>query len=282
MKTHFLVIDESGAKGYSKSPEKYEGEFGVMAGFLMPEEYYEIYKEHFETSLENIEFFEKRHITEAFSKEEARNAVFDIFHKGKIPWIYEAIFTQGLYESEFSDKRGGNKSNKELLHSKLFKGIIIKAFESLHKSHDEGVKLTVTTDNIDTGVQKKLEKEIENFVTLLRGQTATRISSFQKQKYITKAKISPESKFSAFSNIELGIVCDDSAMTIAADILANSANHYLKRKFEQNKNIKLNSKQAIADHPLSYLLLHVYDESDQDALDFSDLVYRRNTLKSLD
>lgn len=33
-----LVIDESGAKGFSKKGESYKGEVGLMAGYLFPEE----------------------------------------------------------------------------------------------------------------------------------------------------------------------------------------------------------------------------------------------------
>lgn len=39
MKTFYLIIDESGAKGYSENTEKYLQEFGVMVGFLVPSEY---------------------------------------------------------------------------------------------------------------------------------------------------------------------------------------------------------------------------------------------------
>lgn len=32
----YLIIDESGAKGYSSNTEKIQGEFGVMVGYLVP------------------------------------------------------------------------------------------------------------------------------------------------------------------------------------------------------------------------------------------------------
>ncbi|MBE3727292.1 hypothetical protein HJ192_22725 [Vibrio parahaemolyticus] len=33
-----LVLDESGAKGYAKNDEKFDGEVGVMAGYLYTEQ----------------------------------------------------------------------------------------------------------------------------------------------------------------------------------------------------------------------------------------------------
>ena len=44
MKTFYLIIDESGAKGYSENTEKYLQEFGVMVGFLVPSEYLMVWR----------------------------------------------------------------------------------------------------------------------------------------------------------------------------------------------------------------------------------------------
>ena len=37
METVILVLDESGSKGYDNNQEQTQGEFGVMAGFALPE-----------------------------------------------------------------------------------------------------------------------------------------------------------------------------------------------------------------------------------------------------
>jgi len=36
MNTFYLIADESGAKGYSGTPEKFKGEAGIFAGIIFP------------------------------------------------------------------------------------------------------------------------------------------------------------------------------------------------------------------------------------------------------
>ena len=60
MKTFYLIIDESGAKGYSENTEKYLQEFGVMVGFLVPSEYLMVWRskseKFFDKFFSNIDF----------------------------------------------------------------------------------------------------------------------------------------------------------------------------------------------------------------------------------
>lgn len=283
MEKYYLIIDESGAKGYSKNPEQHDGEFGVMAGFLMPGEYYELYKDRFEMFVGAHNYAGKRHITDipVEVQQSSRERIFEVFRRGKIPWFYEAIFTQGLYESEFLEGRGGSHNGKESLHAKLFMGLMIKVFACLHKFRDDEIELIVISDRIDSGVVRIFEKEIAPYLALLHGQpiegkfTVYDRETQQVKKYTTKSAMSPESKAQKYLSVHIQIICEDSAVTFAADTLANSAHYYIKKNYEEKRITQLNSKQAVSGHPLESLVMHAYDGNDDTIWWPSDVMYRR-------
>lgn len=284
MEKHYLIIDESGAKGYSKNPEKYDGEFGAMAGFLMSSGHYEYCKDRFESAIPPKNDHGKRHITDfpLDMQQSIREHIFDIFRKERIQWIYEAIFVQGLYESEFSENRGGSENKKESLHAKLFMGLMIKAIASLNNFRNKELELTIISDQIDTGVVRILKQEIAPYLSLIHGQPIeSKFTIFDHKtkkvkKYVTKSSMLPQNNTQKYLSIDINLVCEDSAMTFFADILSNSARYYIKKNYENYRIVKLNSKQAIAGHPLTPLLMHAYDARDESFLWPSDILYRRN------
>ncbi|QXI04415.1 hypothetical protein HU718_020525 [Pseudomonas tensinigenes] len=284
MENHYLIIDESGAKGYSKNPEKYDGEFGAMAGFLMSSEHYEYCKDRFESTIPPKNDNGKRHITDfPFDMQQSiRDHIFDIFEKERIQWIYEAIFVQGLYESEFLESRGGSKNKKESLHAKLFMGLMIKVIASLNDFRDKEIELTIISDQIDTGVVRILKQEIIPYLSLIHGQPIeSKFTIFDHKtkkvkKYVLKSSMTHQKNTQKYLSININLVCEDSAMTFFADILSNSAHYYIKKNYENYRIVKLNSKQAIAGHPLIPLLMHAYDARDESFLWPSDILYRRN------
>ncbi len=80
MKTFYLIIDESGAKGYSTNKEKLPKEFGVMAGFLVPSDYIKNWRDN--TSIHfNMETDRKTHITSLnkINQNKFRETLYNIF-----------------------------------------------------------------------------------------------------------------------------------------------------------------------------------------------------------
>lgn len=284
MAKHYLIIDESGSKGYSKKPEQSDGELGVMTGFLIPDEQYDFYKEKFESGAGTHNHIGKRHITDipVELQEANREQMFEVFRTGRIFWFYEAIFTHGLYESEFLEHRGGSKNGRELLHAKLFMGVMAKAFACLYKFRSEQIELVVISDPIDRGVIKSFERELSPYLALLHGlPIENEFTSFNREaqeveEYSIVSSISPKSDVPKFHRLNVNIICEESAMTYAADILANCTNFHIKRNFMEGGVTKLNSIQAISGHPLEDLVMHTYDGNDDAAWQPSDVVYRRN------
>lgn len=284
MEKHYLIIDESGAKGYSRKPERSDGELGVMTGLMMPGDQYDEIKKIFELSAGDHNYPGKRHITDIPTEAQQvnRNKIFNVFRKCGIVWFYDAIFTHGLYESEFLENRGGNNNERELLHAKLFITVMVKAFACLHKFRDQEIELIVISDQLDSGTIKTFKRELSPHLDLLHGRPIEKDSTrFNREtQKITKFRhtysVSPESNIPRFKKLDVSIVCEDSAVTFAADILANCTHFYIKKNYIERSVTKLNSKQAIAGHPLESLVMHTYDGDDPQAWQPSDVVYRRN------
>lgn len=99
MNTVFLVIDESGAKGYSDKKESYPGEVGVMAGFLIPEKYILMVRNELEEIKANYFSDSKIHITdlESEDQESLRSEIYDYFIKRNIICVFEAIYSEGFF-----------------------------------------------------------------------------------------------------------------------------------------------------------------------------------------
>ena len=57
-----------------------------------------------------------------------------------------------------------------------------------------------------------------------------------------------------FSGVSYTIVCEDSPLTLAADVLVNSVNHHLKSHQARCIGVALNTENAIVSHPLSSLV----------------------------
>lgn len=278
MKKHYLFIDESGGKGYADNRERFPGELGVIAGYLIPDVYIKIYRDEIEGCLSNIESSGKIHIAEMEDKREIRGKVFETFGRLAIPWMYEAIFVEGFYQSEFCEGRGGCRSHTELLHAKIFIGLMLKVFASLHKFKELGVELVVVSDNLDKGVIKKLFKELEDHLALLKeGELKRQFKVYDKAtgELLHCTSRATMDNVPHYPGLDISITCENSSMTFVSDVLANSVNYYLMEKFKVDPQLLPNSRQAIADHPMVRSLLWAYDANEQEISNLSDILYRR-------
>ena len=279
MKTFYLIIDESGAKGYSKNIEKNPKEFGVMVGFLVPKNFIHIWRkksdEHFKIHLQD----EKVHITSLSNKEQEklRNKLYQIFTISGINWYYSAIYTQGFHEGAFD--------TKELLHSKLFSMIFTKALYNLSLLKEAGdIKIHVISDTLNQGEIKIFKRNIQDLIKIFTNTPREKeLTKYDKEKQtIIKAKsiskiTEKDKNFPVFKDIKLEISIENSNLTFMADILANSVYYYIKEYIKEKNNYPLlNSKQAIEQHPLSNLVLGSPNELDKKALpDIYNIIYRK-------
>jgi hypothetical protein len=275
-----LVLDESGAKGYSKNKEKYKGEVGVMAGYLYTkEETIEIEQmfSQFTTPINNATS-SKLHITDINEgdQKKLRDSIFFAIRKTKMQWFYQAVYSEGFHQSEFMEGRGGQEDGNKSLHVELFEKMLVMSLCMAHSIDNKNLKLVVMTDNVDEGTLKKFKRTAE-FVRNIFLQNEREIfrtvkdgDRYRKEKAYISIKSQDMLKF---ESISIEIECNQSPLTIAADILANSVNYYLRQRQENSLGLSLNNKKAIEEHPLADLAFIPKDENQ--IIPLLDIVNRR-------
>lgn len=276
MKTFYLIIDESGAKGYSKNTEKYLQEFGLMVGFLVPDEYLMSWRSNSKNFFK-INTNKKTHITSLNNKEQdnLRNILFNIFLQNGINWFYGASYVQGF-------NKGTN--SKELLHAKLFSNVFMKALYSLTLLKENGhIKIHVISDTLNDGEIKLFKREVQDLIKIMTNRNIEKnLTTYNKtsNKLIQATSVTKITKkdkdFPEFENIEIEICTEETTLTLMADILANSVYYYLKEYIKNTNNYpRLNTKQAIQNHPLSKLVLGLPNIDDEALPDIFDIMYRK-------
>lgn len=279
----FLVIDESGAKGYSDNREKHIGEVGVMAGFLVPEEYLEGVRTDFEGIKQKYFTEGKVHITDLAPEEQEslRNEIFDYILQRKIICLFEAIHSEGFFQhfefvKEIHNKAKATRRSKvkissnekrELLHEQLFQGTFGKAIAMCQDNVGEVFHLAVITDQIDLSIKKKFEgaaDELLNFGNK-KIKIVTGFDPEKKEKVagsITTTIENHKEILGDFSGINYSIECEDSGLTLAADVLANSLNYHFINRSEKDLGAALSTKSALEGYPLEGVMYGLW-ESDE-------------------
>jgi len=288
----FLVIDESGAKGYSDNREKHFGEVGVMAGFLVPEKYLESVR----TDLEYIKkkYFTdgKVHITdlEPENQESLRQEIFEYILHRNIICLFEAIHSEGFFQqSEFvknlhkearerrrSKVKVSKNEKKELLHEQLFQGAFGKAIAMCQDNVGEIFHLSVITDQIDLSIKKKFENAAEELLNFgnKKIKIVTGFDPEKKEKVtgaITTSIENHKEILGDFSGINYSIECEDSGLTLAADVIANSLNYHFTKRPEENLGAPLNTKSALEGYPLESIMYGLWESEELNY--FSDAIF---------
>lgn len=281
-----LVLDESGAKGYADKTEEFEGDLGVMAGFLytrqemlkielMLSQIIKPFNEHVAGKL-HIAELKKEH------QNDLRDLIFSNLRLIKLRWFYKAIYSQGFHQSEFKEKRGGIGNVNASLHVALFSQVFLHSLMLAASLNKLNLNLLVVTDTIDNGVLNKFKKEANYLIDVIMGKKREifrHVKSEVDGKYNKEyaSILTSSDSIPKFEKIQFEIKCKNTPLTLAADVLANSVYYYLRKEPKVNKSSYLNNLKAIADHPLSDLALVQKDEND--ILPILDIIYRRECPK---
>lgn len=272
----YLVCDESGAKGYDNKPESDEAELGVMAGFLVPGAALPDVRVRLSAIANEFTQAEKLHIADLPADRQAalRGRIFaylSTMASESRCLLYEAIHQQGFHEWGGMVRRAAAKAkaarrssvaisaheSKERLHGELFTGLFSKAvvFAIDQFGWEHPVKIIVLTDRIDEPIRQEF---IDAAYHLLRGGApdVQVVKGYDREtKQLVKGElrtaIGGSERLGELSNIAFEIVSEDTPLTLAADVLANSIHHHLtKSPPEDRRGASLNTKAAIAGHPL--------------------------------
>ncbi|MDA3907228.1 MAG: hypothetical protein PF484_14240 [Bacteroidales bacterium] len=155
----YFICDESGAKGYADKKEKYIGETGVMAGYIIHSDEIDEFRSELDTIIQRYITEGKLHITDLVpeNQESLRNDIFTYLIKKQVPCLYEAIHSEGFHQYdervkelmekvEFEKKSNikiPSSHNKDLLHKNLFQSSFGKAIAFCIDNIDEKIDLTV-------------------------------------------------------------------------------------------------------------------------------------------
>ena len=288
----FFITDESGAKGYSSTQESKPGELGVMAGYLIPESCLGSLKQDFEGIRSKFFSTGKVHITDLSSSQqhEMRQEFFEYFLSRKVYWVYEATYvqgyadnarhlnelTKGAHQARRSDVAMSWRPTYEMLHGALFQGAFGKAVAFAIDMVSVPVQVDVITDRTDGAILNIFNEKASELLSMGADSTREATGFDRVAKQVVRGEVSmkvldPENILGDFSQVGFSIVCEDSALTLAADVLANSVYYYLSRHQKEIPGGSLNRKSSISKHPLKDFL---YGGSEDDGFDISDVLYR--------
>jgi len=289
-----FAIDESGAKGFSDNREKQVGEFGVFAGFLVPDKNVS----NIELDLDRITkpYLSKGkfHITDLDNKDQEplRKEVFDYLLMRRVIWAYEAMYVEGFYDYHQmvtnlkENAKAGNRSkiktssNKklDLLHSDLFLGLFGKGVAFCLEHVSDQFHLNVITDRVDKPILKQFHENAKRLLNAGKRSTQESTGFNPETKQVVKASISTEvtkgkDLLGDYSGVVFDIKIVESSLTLAADILANSVYHHLLSLQENSSGHPLNSLEAIKDHKLASIVYGV-SMSEAGSNQIADTIFR--------
>jgi len=294
MKEYYLLCDESGAKGYSDSMESSVDKVGVMAGYLVPDNQIVTIRKELNKIRNNYFTGGKVHISDLSPDEQVslRCEIFKYIKINCLYCVYEAISVEGFISfykdlnQRFEQIKGENISPtktpdikfKECLHFLLFQGIFADVSACLYDNAGDKFILTVISDNIDKGVLKQFEKKADELLSFDKSikDTWKRFNHDSKQieEYTLSFTVDDLDNFLVdLSGIKFSIKKEDSGLTLAADVLANSINHHLSTRYNEIIETGLKTIDAMKGY---YLNENIYGLSDSDEIpSYSDILYNK-------
>ncbi len=274
-----LACDESGAKGYGDRDEAFDGEVGVFAGIMIPEECVEVCLPDFQSICDRyVPDTGKFHIADlpAAQQVRLREDVYAAIGKHRLPCFWYAVHVAGFHDSYTSRKagveeiirehralageprvkRGSPRDNPPSLHVALFSGLYAHVVAFLAERGRTMVDIEVRSDQIDKPVMEEFRAEALRLLSddpLVKQGTG--FDTVEKK--VVHGEIRVEVKLPA--DLDLDIVVQrltirplgiPDPFVIAADVLANSLNHHFSRRDEGERYGPLNTPEAVAGHPL--------------------------------
>lgn len=298
--TNFVfACDESGGKGFSDVPEKYDGEVGVFAGILLRGDKVDEARKQLQEVHDRYAPSEgKYHIADLVNgvQEELRKAVFEVIIKNEINCFWHAIHVQGFHKwhteqtanfntmlAEFDDgtpkriKTGSPRDKLESLHVHLFTGLYSAVVAYLEEAECTKVGIEIRSDNIDSTIVKDFEESKERLLSddpmVVTKKGFDTVTKELVERTMTISTLLPE-EYDLNIEIEKSTIDTtgkDDPLVLAADVLANSLHYYFKTRGPNEKYRSLNSVSAVKHHPLRQLL-HSTSVDDYSCL--SDQIYR--------
>jgi hypothetical protein len=292
----YLICDESGAKGRAINTEAFVGEVGIAAGFLIDDGVLPTLLGELEQVCAPVRGIGgKLHVTDLPPQQQhaLREGIFSRLRNNGIPCIYEAIHVQGFHEeyqrllgmrqTATNARRSQIKLSANMdipvLHEVLVFGLFTKAVAFLEDHELYQCQITVRTDRLDRSTIKAVVRAVDEFKEV--EHSVTQYSGWDP---VTKAKVKGQVEWNAMIPAEyevkwlkagtVTIEQDDTndALTVAADVLANSLNYLFVQRTDQDRGKPLNRVESVQQHPLRSQFSLLWSNPDTEY--FVDAVYQ--------
>lgn len=267
--TVYLIIDESGEKGYStRMRDTNYNKFGTMVGYFLFDFQIEIVRKILKDIFSSFKTDGKLHITDLPKEEQnfLRKTALEFLKQGDIRWIHMSIYNEGF--KNYSDEQ------KLLLHSTLFKDLFIKAISYIkERTWTNNLNLKVISDTLDKKTIKQFDESV-NFVKELMCRQKEIITV--KKDYTIKTTVDFVDDSFLLDELTIDITCEDTDLTLIADVLSNTTYHFLNQEIKLNPDTNLDAYQSLKNHPLQSLVYGCYDHTKEGSLNFLGTLYRKN------
>ena len=293
----YVIIDESGGKGYFDNPEAYKNEVGVLIGYVINENEYSLVFDKLTRIADKFKkAHQKTHLMSMTEREKKRlcakyNRVFRLY---KTNCFFEAIYVQGYHEFNLNQQEIARRSTstlhelgilvnnheqRPLLYSELFNAVVLKTILFYYcKYYTTDLHFEIIVDNIDKGTLKKLQDNLKNDINLIiNRKQPVKLCSYKKE--LKKTTVDAECIFNTgitypenmrFENISYNISSTDNSLTLGADIISYNLRKYLEKKSKKGPMENLNTKKAIKGFPMKYLFVNTLLSENN----FGDKIYR--------
>lgn len=263
--TVYLIIDESGEKGYSNNISTDDDKFGTMGGYILFENQIEIAREILKDRLSTFSFDGKFHMSSLSKEEQKRlsNTAFEFMRENSINWVQVSIYNKGFKNYSYEEKL--------LLHSELFNDVFIKAIAYIYdNTRSKIINLKVISDTLDKRTIKQFEKYISPIKNLMNGQ---REHIIQKKDYTMKSTVDFGDSSFLLDNLTINISCENTELTVIADVLSYTTHDCLKQEIKLNPDINLDAYQSLENHPIQSLVYGCYDHTKEGSINFLATLY---------
>ena len=292
MRDFYVVIDESGAKGYSNQREQWKGEFGLAAGIVFSyDKLSEIEKVCNSIRAQYEKNTGKTHITDLAPSEQenARQAVYQMIKDFDVNIVHSPIFVEGFCkannkpspEAESTEYRFSTHCVKESLHATLLSNVIDYAIAyCVDVAGTYDIHLYCKSDNLDEPIKKNTARITDELLNVAQEQTKAFTAFNTVTKKIEERKISIKMTSSGNCIDELEkvkvekIVSEDTGLTFVVDVLVNSIHYFIKDYVSRQKNlsnVRLHSPNVLNDFPLKDF---IYSFRNDGEICCSDSIYR--------
>ncbi|WP_061250147.1 hypothetical protein [Leptospira alstonii] len=298
-----LVIDESGAKGYSKTGPKNANEIGIAVGLFFLNTRILTDCNISCSKILEAEGIQTKHITDLWKTEQTKakrliEKFYNILKIYNIPCLHRAIYVSGFHnefkhkqlikEQVFKKAKENNiglsqNDKKESLHALLIRDVIARAVEFFYVNFGHtNINLDVVLDRVDMKVEKLIKKTVVDFFGENRNEESVYYLNYYDITGKKKVKEGPFSfkmetklpKSFDLNSVSVNISNKLNSLTFAADIVANSLNRYLNLHSDHPLN-SLHSLSLFNDFELKDIFYLLYDNQESSV---SDKIYRHPEL----